>query len=707
MILAMLLNLLVIINALIMLSKYSMWDTVLFIFIFIVIPVVNLYFIFKIYKKRTEDLTNKNTIIIINLFFNLFIIISSLFAIFIGGKDRYILISLLTTINSILYTFILYKNLNINFKIFFVKLLKYWKWLFIIFITLFIILLISVYISSLNSYKESDFNIPKDFFVTKFWDRDPYSEKNWFEDLIMFIEWLDVDDWRDRYRSQERMKWSKYLNKDIYLEYFDIESKCIFDNIKCEERKKGYFDKMIEEHDQKIDKEISVLRRKYIEVLLKYKNHKETLSNEEKNNYNEYLKEKNNLINKKYIRLEANKIYLLKQFHSYFSIVDLSKEIQITNDKLKELKPTDIEFYKVFDYISDKKVYGEYKEFVDNINKVDENIKTIADVWKIIDKINNWIYVEQKTKDIIKEEIWKLYDNNIKLNDFKIYNDSLKQFEEQKKLIIEKSFKKLRNFVAVNKLKYRKINNKEYILQTPEYSWVLSKTVIYTYIIKYSRSIRYVVYRYFEEWKYEQWINVLLDFQWFIDNLINKYDWHLIGSMVIITINNINNKALEYFIDNYELSDKLKEKIIIALNKNINIWFVKNSIKWEYKIHKEIIEEAFLFNDVLNSTVDRKTWKKENKYKNIKDILEILFFVSKDETNLLLQKVFYDIISDNSLNFVNNLCNNRKLDFNFSNLNNYIWRNVICNNWLSVFSSQFQKEQNMRDLRAEILEKLK
>jgi hypothetical protein len=63
-----------------------------------------------------------------------------------------------------------------------------------------------------------------------------------------------------------------------------------------------------------------------------------------------------------------------------------------------------------------------------------------------------------------------LYDKSILLEDFKKYKKSLKQFEAEKEIIIEKQFKKFRNFVAMNKIRYRKINNKEYILQTPEYS---------------------------------------------------------------------------------------------------------------------------------------------------------------------------------------------------------------------------------------------
>jgi len=40
------------------------------------------------------------------------------------------------------------------------------------------VLIFSIYISSLGSYKESDFNIPKDFFNTRHFDKDENSIEN-------------------------------------------------------------------------------------------------------------------------------------------------------------------------------------------------------------------------------------------------------------------------------------------------------------------------------------------------------------------------------------------------------------------------------------------------------------------------------------------------------------------------------------------------
>jgi len=445
--------------------------------------------------------------------------------------------------------------------------LKILKWLFVVFILWIILLLIAVYLSSLNSYKESDFNIPKDFFITKFWDRDPYSEKNWFEDFIKFNELLEKTD----------------------LEYFDIESKCIFDKEKMKE-------------------------------------------------------------------WECDKL---------------------KDDYIQDLKTKNIKEYLYYIYEA----------------KTDKEKKEIERKIRIIKKVLS-------TK-------WNGFSKGINKKDIEKYNNALQLFEEQKEKIIEKKIKKIKNFIAVNKIKYRKINNKEYILPTPEYSWDLWKFVSYRYLIEYSRSIRYVAYRYFEEWKYEQWISVLLNFQWFIDNLINKYDWNLTGSMVLITINNINNEALEYFIDNYELSKDLKDKIEISLRNEIKEWFINNSLKWEYIFYRDNLKKAFSLYDELNAIIDRTTGVSIKEYKDIKSILEILFFVSKDETNLLLKKVFFDLINDNSLVFVNNLCEDKGVSFNFVNLNNYVWRTIICNTWMPVFSLQLEKEQDMHNLRFQILEKSK
>jgi hypothetical protein len=51
---------------------------------------------------------------------------------------------------------------------------------------------------------------------------------------------------------------------------------------------------------------------------------------------------------------------------------------------------------------------------------------------------------------------------------------------------------------------------------------------------------------------------------------MNKYDSNLNRVMVNFTINKINLETLEYFMNNYDLSSELKEKIKFVLNKKID-----------------------------------------------------------------------------------------------------------------------------------------
>lgn len=359
---------------------------------------------------------------------------------------------------------------------------KTFKWLSILLITFFIILWISIYVSSLNSYKESDFNIPKDFFNTKFWDKDPYSNENWFQDYILFTE---------------------LLNDNTELLYFDFFSRCYFDE--------GY--------------------------------------------------------------------------------------------------------------------------------------------------------------------------NNSNCND---------EMDEDR-------FNKFKNLIAVNKIKYKKINNKNYILETPEYSWAYIwekaywtwENIIYIWLIQYSRAIRFVAYKYFEEWKYEQWINVLLEFQLFIDSLMNKTDSNLINFLVYFTVNKINIEALNYFIDNYELNNKINEDIKIVLNKQIDEWLVENSLKREHLSSRTIFQ--YLWDDAMNKD------EYENYFRYYYGMIETFLFFSVKETELISDKLRFDLINNKWLASIW-ICEN--------NISNYLWRNIVCNN-SSIYSNQYQKEENMRKLRSDTLEKLK
>ena len=178
---------------------------------------------------------------------------------------------------------------------------------------------------------------------------------------------------------------------------------------------------------------------------------------------------------------------------------------------------------------------------------------------------------------------------------------------------------------------------------------------------------------------------------------MNKYDSNLIWVLVNFTINRINLEALEYLIDNYNLSNELKEKIKLVLEKEIDEWLTKNGLKWEYKTYVEILEKSTSYYDIDKTIVDKKTWKREYVYKEISQILKIFFLYSDNESKILLKKYFYDMINNNW----------KRLFFSVeTNINNYLWRKII--NYINPsYTSQFKKEQDLRKLRSDILEKLK
>lgn len=334
------------------------------------------------------------------------------------------------------------------------------KWLLIVVFWGVIIVFISIYISSLSSYKESDFNIPKDFFNTKHFDKDENSIKNWFNDFVKLLN---------------EFLWEK--NKWFDLTYFDNKSRCIFDN---------------------------------------------------------------------------------KHSCKYLEKSDINKD----------------DFYK-------------FKSFILSQGK-----------------------------------------------------------------------------------KFEKINNKEFIKQTNKYTWLSGKFIFYTWLIEYIRSSRYLVYYYFEKWKYNLWMNILLDNQKFLDNLINKSDLNLIWWLSLITMQKINLESINYIIKNYEIDNDLNNKINLVLEKEIDKWLIENGIKHEYFYFKEAIKISTL------------------------DTMQINIFYSENETFALLKKSFYDKIKkDNSF----------KVWFN---LNNYIWRFLVYWNISADYNNQFKKEDDLHKLRKGILEKL-
>lgn len=128
------------------------------------------------------------------------------------------------------------------------KILKY-IWLFIL--SLITILLIVVFISKQSLYKESDFNIPEDFFDTIYSDKDENSEENWFIDLLDLIEKLNNN------------VVSSNLYEDIDLEYYSSKYKDLINNFNS---KKLNDESKITKEKDKLREEIYREKKDYLEV---------------------------------------------------------------------------------------------------------------------------------------------------------------------------------------------------------------------------------------------------------------------------------------------------------------------------------------------------------------------------------------------------------------------------------------------------------
>lgn len=462
------------------------------------------------------------------------------------------------------------KNKNVSYYI-----LQSIKWFFIFFLSGILLLSVSIFISKLNLYKQSDFNIPKDFFNTQFWDKDPYSSENGYNDFVDFIKLLD--------------------KKDIW--YIDFLSICLFDNEnndnwKCTNNA-DFYDKKLES-----------------KIIQEY-----------------FQKTKNAANNKNEIEENIRKIsYIVEN-------IKKSEKIDIVNSQ---------------------QFFSKYKK--NNINKE---------------------YVEIYF-------LWKQY------------------YKANKEKILEKEYKEFKNFVYVNKIKYQNIKNKEYLLVPPKYTWAYDATseydpnnntflgwevLVYTSLLQYSRWLRYVAYNYFEDGKYGSWIDTLLEYQEFIDYLMNKTDSNLTQTLVYLTIAKINLETIEYFIDNYDLTDDQQNRIKNILEYKINEWLVENSIKFDHQIAKSV------FPYIYDSAFHNENWFLER----IRSIIEVSLFFSVEESELLSDKITYDIIKNNWA----------KSSFKCKkNIGNYAWRLIMCN-YSTEYIKTYEKEKNLRILRENILKKLK
>ena len=136
---------------------------------------------------------------------------------------------------------------------------------------------------------------------------------------------------------------------------------------------------------------------------------------------------------------------------------------------------------------------------------------------------------------------------------------------------------------------------------------------------------------------------------------------------------------------------------------SFNLKLIINCLKYEHNQNRTIFQ--YLYDESF------KKDERESLFKYYFWILPILLFYSIDESENLADKTQYDFLISNKIDtpiFYDKIC---KLNNNMHyvpriNINNYIWRLMICRSF-SVYTSQINKEQDMHNLRAELLEKLK
>jgi hypothetical protein len=155
--------------------------------------------------------------------------------------------------------------------------------------------------------------------------------------------------------------------------------------------------------------------------------------------------------------------------------------------------------------------------------------------------------------------------------------------------------------------------------------------------------------------------------------------------------------------NNYDLSGELKEKIRLVLEEKIDEWLMKNWMKQQH------IKQRAVFQSLWDESLEKND--DEWYFKYYYNLLVNNLFFSVEETELITDKVMYDKILSNwnwskwYNDILSKNVNNFWIEYFELNLNNYIWRVILS--WLtSMYKSQFQKEQDLRKLRADILGKL-
>ena len=221
-----------------------------------------------------------------------------------------------------------------------------------------------------------------------------------------------------------------------------------------------------------------------------------------------------------------------------------------------------------------------------------------------------------------------------------------------------------------------------FIKPTKEYTWTRWKRINYASLIQYFRINKYIAYKYFESNHQKEWLEILLQNQKNIDELVNKADFDLIWNLVLITLERQNLEAIKYFLENYEIKEKYKNKIKLILEKNIYNELIQNWMKRDY----------FIYIESYDDFINYKTWKffLDNKRK-----IKYFLFNSDKENKFLIKIKYFEIIKNKweSLFKVK------------TNINNYFWRKNY-NNSINSYSTQFEKEKDMHKLRKNILKLL-
>jgi len=293
-------------------------------------------------------------------------------------------------------------------------------------------------------------------------------------------------------------------------------------------------------------------------------------------------------------------------------------------------------------------------------------------------------------KDLIKlvnklEKNSKTFSTNyIRERNKCIFEKKCKKEAELEKSIKRNNFYKLKSYVYKNRQDFKNLEKKEFFKQKSEYLGINKKDISYSQIINYIRASNNLAYNYIEKWKYDLWINIILDNQKVIDHLYNNTDVDLVLWIILNTLEVKNLNAINFFNQNYKLTEDLKEKIKLVLNNKLEKELVKNSIKYEYKEYQKSLS-------LFSSIFVEETWKT---YKKIIDKLKLYLFFSEDETVLLTKLRFYNLLS------------NKKFYLIDENINNHYWRKLYINEYWQEYSNIFLKEEKLFNLRKNILDSL-